>query len=119
MVNAIDNRSHYILVFFTIRDVWRGRGSDVVFGGRRGRRENRARRRVDGRGDAVLGRFVGRVPGRKAQRLRPQCKASAHVGKLVDNIGVRCNTRRTAATAIDVAGRRAAILGSVTAIRGV
>lgn len=55
---------------------WRGR--DFVFG-RRGRRENRARRRVDGRGNAVLGRFVGRIPGREAQRLRPQSQTSAHV----------------------------------------
>lgn len=58
--------------------VWRGRGSGFIFG-RRGRREDRARRRVDGRGDAVLGRFVRRVPGREAQRLRPQRKAPAHV----------------------------------------
>lgn len=61
--------------------VGRGRGRSVIFGGRRGRCENGARRRVDGRGDAVFGRFVGRVPGREAQRLRPQRKASAHVGK--------------------------------------
>lgn len=59
--------------------VWRGRGRSLVFGRRGRRHENHARRRVDGRGDAVLGRFVGRVPGREAQRLRPQCKASAHV----------------------------------------
>lgn len=51
--------------------VGRRRWRRLVFGRCRGLRKDRARRRVDGRGDAVLGRLVGRVPGREAQRFRP------------------------------------------------
>lgn len=101
-------------IFWKLRGwtyVWGGRGRDVIFGGRRGRREYGTRRRVDGRGDAVLGRLVGRIPGRETQRLRPQRKASAHVGKLVDGA-------RRRAMAIDIAGRRAAITITTRRERG-